>query len=95
MVAKQLNNAKQKYYSGKIIEYAGDVKMLHSITNNLLIHQHTQQLPSDDYETHLANRFCDYFTHKIDNIRNNFTLTMETEESLSQDIKFDHFRSVY
>ena len=31
---------------------------------------------------------------KIDIIRNNFNLTTETEESLSQDIKFDHFRSV-
>ena len=28
------------------------------------------------------------------NIRNNFTLTTETEETLSQDIKFDQFRPV-
>ena len=94
VVAKQLSDIKQKYYSDKIIECAGDAKMLHSITNKLLIDQHTQQLPRDDDDTHLANRFCDYFTQKIDNIRNNFTLTTETEESLSQYIKFDHFRSV-
>ena len=36
--------------------------MLHSITNKLLVDQHTQQLPSDDDDTHLANIFCDYFT---------------------------------
>ena len=55
---------------------------------------HTQQLPSDDDDTHLANIFCDYFAQKIDNIRNNFTLTTETEETLPQDIKFDQFRPV-
>ena len=54
--------------------------MLHSITNKLLIDQHTQQLPSDDDDTLLANRFCNYFTDKIDNIGNNFTLTTETEK---------------
>ena len=68
--------------------------MLHSITNKLLVDQHTQQLPSDDDDTHLANIFCDYFMQKIDNIRNNFTLTTETEETLPQDIKFDQFRPV-
>ena len=68
--------------------------MLHSITNKLLVDQHTQQLPSDDDDTHLANIFCDYFAQKIDNIRNNFTLTTETEETLPQDIKFDQFRPV-
>ena len=31
---------------------------------------------------------------KIDNIRNNFTLTTKTEETLPQDIKFDQFRPV-
>ena len=91
---KQLSNTKQKYYSNKIIECAGDTKMLHSITNKLLVDQHTQQLPSDDDDTHLANIFCDYFAQKIDNIRNNFTLTTETEETLPQDIKFDQFRPV-
>ena len=34
------------------------------------------------------------FTQKIDNIRNNFNLTTETEKTLSQDIKFDQFRPV-
>ena len=95
MVAKQLSDTKQKYYSDKIMECAGDAKMLHSITNKLMIDQHTQQLPHDDDDTHLANRFCDYFTQKIDIIRNSFTLTTETEEILSRDIKFDHFRSVF
>ena len=94
VVAKQLSDTKQKYYSDKIIECAGNAKMLHSITNKLSIDQQTQQLLHDDDDTHLANRFCDYFTQKIDIIQNNFTLTTETEESLSQDIKFDHFRSV-
>ena len=93
VVAKQLSDTKQKYYKAKIIECAGYAKMLPSITNKLLIDQHTQQLPHDDDDTHLANRFCDYFTQKIDNIRNNFALTTEPEESLSQGIKFDHFRS--
>ena len=81
VVAKQLSDTKHKYYSNKITECAGDTKMLHSITNKLLVDQHTQQLPSDDDDTHLANTFCDYFTQKIDNIRNNFTLTTEIEET--------------
>ena len=68
--------------------------MLHSITNKLLVDQHTQQLPSDHDDTHLANIFCDYFAQNIDNIRNNFTLTTETEEILPQNIKFDQFRPV-
>ena len=68
MEAKQLSDTKQIYYSDMIIECAGDAKMLHSITNKLLIDQHTQQLPSYDDETQLANRFCDYFTQNIDNV---------------------------
>ena len=76
-------HTKQKYYSNKIIECAGDTKMLHSITNKLLIDQHTQQLPNDDDDTHLVNRFCDYCAQKIYNIRNNFILTTETGESFS------------
>ena len=92
--AQRYNTEILHYYSNKIIECAGDTKMLHSITNKLLVDQHTQLLPSDDDDTRLANIFCDYFTQKIDNIRNNFTLTTETEETLLQDIKFDQFRPV-
>ena len=81
VVAKQLSDTKQKYYSDKIIECAGDTKMLHSITNKLLIDQHTQQLPHDDEDTHLANRFCDYFTQKIDIIRNNLLSLRKLKKS--------------
>ena len=84
VVAKQLSDTKQKYYPNKIIECADDTK-------TLLVDQHIQQFPSDDNDTHLANIFCDYFKQKIDNFRNDFTLTTET---LSQDLKFNHFTPV-
>ena len=71
-VAKHLTDAKTDYYSKKVEECAGNSKLIHQLANKLLVNQHVQQLPSDDDDLQLANRFCDYFKNKIDIIRQGF-----------------------
>ena len=92
IVAKQLNDTKEKYFSDKLDECPGDTKMLHKITDKLLVNQHIQLLPTDDDDTHLANVFSNYFANKIDNIRQNFSLPINLEQDTPPDIRFDHFR---
>ena len=57
IVAKQLNDTKEKYFSDKVDECAGDTKMLHKIADKLLVNQHIQLLPTDDDDNLLANAF--------------------------------------
>ena len=71
IVAKPLNDTKEKYFSDKVDECAGDTKMLHKITDKLLVNQNIQLLPTDEDDTHLANVFSNYLANKIVNIRKN------------------------
>ena len=95
IVAKQLNDTKEKYLSDKVDECAGDTKMLHKITDKLLVNQHIQLLPTNDDDTHLANVFSNYFTNKIVNIRQNFSLLINLEQDTPADLRFDHFRLLF
>ena len=54
---KELSDAKTLYLSTKVAQCANDPKLLHRITDKLLVNQHQQMLPSDDDHIHLANAF--------------------------------------
>ena len=54
IVAKQLKDTKEKYFSDKVDECEGDTKMLPKITEKLLVNQHIQLLPTDEDDTHLG-----------------------------------------
>ena len=70
--------SKATYYSTKVRECAGNPKLLHKLTDKLITNQHQQQLPSDEDEIRLANKFNDFFDDKISKIRSNFNLNNDT-----------------
>ena len=63
---------------------AGNPKLLHKLTDKLIVGQHQHQLPSSDDDVHLANKFSHFFDDKISVIRNRFQLNSSAvEESFS------------
>ena len=72
ILAKQLSDTKAVYYSTKIHDCAGNPKLLHKLTNKLIVGQHHHQLSSSDHDVHLANKFSHFFDDKISVIRNRF-----------------------
>ena len=84
ILAKQLSDTKAAYYSTKIHDCAGNPKLLHKLTDKLIVGQHQHQLPSSDDDVHLANKFSHFFDDKINVIRNRFQLNSSAlEESFS------------
>ena len=84
ILAKQLSDTKAVYYSTKIHDCAGNPKLLHKLTDKLIVGQHQHQLPSSDDDVHLANKFSHFFDDKINVIRNRFQLNSSAlEESFS------------
>ena len=84
ILAKQLSDTKAVYYSIKIHDCAGNPKLLHRLTDKLIVGQHHHQLPSSDDDVHLANKFSHFFDNKISIIRNRFQLNSSAvEESFS------------
>ena len=82
IVAKQLIDTTEKYFSDKVDECASDTKMLHKITDKLLVTQHIQLLLTDEDDTHLANVFSNYFANKINFIKQNFALPINLEQDI-------------
>ena len=84
ILAKQLSDTKAVYYSTKIHDCAGNPKLLHKLTDRLIVGQQQHQLPSSDDDVHLANKFSHFFDDKISVIRNRFQLNSSAvEESFS------------
>ena len=92
MVAKQLYADKAEYYSVQIANCQNDSKMLHKITDSLIISHHQQRLPTDNSNEHLANTFADFFETKIDNIRNNFNSIDTTNGEAIRETTFSNLR---
>ena len=65
VVAKEIYNAKAKYYSSKIEEYSGNPKMLYKLTDALTVNKQGQQLPSNRDDSQLSNNFCEFLEEKI------------------------------
>ena len=82
VLAKQLSDRKATYYSTKVRECAGNPKLLHKLTDKLIInqHQHQHQLPSDEDEARLANNLNDFFDDKISKICSDTNLNDDTVE---------------
>ena len=77
-------DTKAVYYSPKIHDCAGNPKLLHRLTDKLIVGQHQHQLQSSDDDVHLANKFSYFFDDKICAIRNTFQLNgSAVEESFS------------
>lgn len=64
-----LVTTRQRFYSDKIQNNAGDQKALFTVINKLLHRVDENQLPAHDHLSELTNRFADFFVTKISNIR--------------------------
>ena len=92
VVAKEIYNAKAKYYSSKIEEYSGNPKMLYKLTDALTVNKQGQQLPSNIDDSQLSNNFCEFFEEKINNIRQSLNITTCTAEEPLASLNFSSFR---
>ena len=68
-----IQQTKHEHYSKKILDHAGDTKALFKVTKTLLGNNKDVQLPDHECQEELANRFNEYFTSKVQNIRNEIT----------------------
>ena len=66
------SDAKSKYFSNKIYDNSRDQKKLFQIADQLLYRKKTSPLPSHADVNELAEDFADYFTQKIEAIRDSF-----------------------
>ena len=63
--------AKTAYYNKEIEDTKTDSKRLFKLSNNLLYKSKNDSLPSHCSEKDMANKFGQYFSDKIETIRNN------------------------
>ncbi|KAK6194931.1 hypothetical protein SNE40_000461 [Patella caerulea] len=67
-----VKSAKKSYYTNKIDASSNKAKELFRVSNALLSHNYGQSiLPDCESSSELANTFSDYFTYKIQAIRDN------------------------
>ena len=66
------DEAKSKYYCGKITENQENTKTLFQISNSLLHKGKDNSLPTHSSEKDLADKFAKYFNEKILTIYENF-----------------------
>jgi hypothetical protein len=84
---------KTKKLTDKIEEIENDSKQLVKLTNNIMGKTKETILPSIEDQHQLANRFGGFFLGKIDNIRNDLSLTRGSSPNDSDifnaNVKFD------
>ena len=71
-VNSMLYKAKENYYSTIIKDNAKDSKLLFRTVDKLLQKNNDKYYPPAKNDEELANSFADFFSTKIDNIRNGF-----------------------
>ena len=79
LISKLLFRSKQDYYLTSILECGNDTKRLFKLTGKLLGNNTDVILPTSDNDCDLANRFGNYFTGKIQTIRE--TLQVQNSET--------------
>ena len=72
VVDKLIEQAKIKFYSGKITDNIGDQKELFSVVNDLLQKSKKLVLPKSDSDGALVQQFSDFYSRKIMDIRKIF-----------------------
>ncbi len=97
-VNKLLRQTKTSYYSSQILDCGKDQKALFSITNKLL-HRNVKKLPTCETAEQLAERFAEFFTNKIVDIREGLVSSMpgdcgEFQDTVSKVAIFSKFEEV-
>ncbi|XP_062613811.1 uncharacterized protein LOC134275554 [Saccostrea cucullata] len=88
--SKLLLQSQQDYYSTKILEIGHDQKQLYNLTNKLMGKVKETIFPAHDSKEMLANRFCEFFTGKIETIRSELSKSKQVNvsEALKSDIQY-------
>ena len=98
VVNNLLETSKQNFYREKINEHSGNQKELFKVLNKLLNRKCEPQYPAHDSTEELANRFVEYFTSKITNIRNDIEQfqkqSLQTTDDIETDAVFKEFEPV-
>ena len=85
VVKGMIEEAKAGYYSASVAQCTGDQKSLFRVVDNLLHKSKEPVLPTSTSDQTLANRFCEYFVGKIDQIRSEFDSHCQvTEDNVSE-----------
>ena len=82
-VNRLCNNAKKDFYGRKISECQNDQKQIFKIANSLLHKSNETPLPEHESSQELANRFADFFTEKINKIRQQLESAQSRSKSSS------------
>ena len=69
-----VTNTRFEYYSKAISDCGSDQKSLYKVVNKLLHRNIETPLPCHESAVELANKFAEYFTHKIITIRNDLSI---------------------
>ena len=72
--------SKMKFYSSVIEENSSNQFELFRAVEKMLNLKAPPKLPSRDCATNLANRFADFFTEKVQTIRNGFVTSVNTAD---------------
>ena len=75
MVNDLILKSKETFYNGKIEDCDGDQNLLFKVIDKILHNNDEPQLPSHNSLDELVNKFADYFTEKIQSIREQITGT--------------------
>ena len=67
--------SKETFYNGKIVDCDDDQNLLFKVIDKILHNNYEPQLPSHNSHDELINKFADYFTEKIQSIREHITGT--------------------
>ena len=69
---QMLEISKQEYYTSLILENSADSKQLFQTVNKIMHRTNDNPMPEHESAKKMANEFSDFFTAKIEKIRNNF-----------------------
>ena len=89
VVNKLLIQTKKCFYCTKILECCKDQKEIFKLTKSLMGEKGEVILPTHTSAEHLANRFSDFFTSKIEKIRQSIRVANDCTMAMDADAEFE------
>jgi len=86
-VNTMMSNSKMTFYSSMIDQHKDDQKVLFSVVNKMLYRTPEKLYPSSESSDKLSNDFADFFTHKIEKIRDEL-VQLQSTSNPAPDITF-------
>ena len=86
IVNKMLFSSKQQYFSSVITDNGNDQRTLFKIVSGLLQPNHSLQYPSSSDDTSLANSFIQFFSNKIESIKQDISKSLPVQLRLPPEL---------